>query len=128
MRILGRSELFVKLAVCTGIVGFVSLGLLELLAQYLQLKLSYTKVDLVSIPRLCPNACVFWLKGDCDWLTSALGSFKGVAGLYLLSQLVNGDRNQVPNPVGAFYSVSSSCWAEQEVGYELTVLLVHLLY
>lgn len=50
LRILGRSELFIKLAVCTAITGFVSLGLLELLAQYLQLKLNYNKMDLVRAP------------------------------------------------------------------------------
>lgn len=48
MRILTRSQLFVKLTACMCIIGFVALGLLEMLAQYLQLKLNYTKMDLVG--------------------------------------------------------------------------------
>ena len=47
LRILGRSDLFVRLTICISIIGFVSLGLMEVLAQYLQLKLDYTKMDLV---------------------------------------------------------------------------------
>ena len=39
--------MYTKLAVIVSIAGFVAQGFMELLAQYLQLKLKYQKLDLV---------------------------------------------------------------------------------
>ena len=48
VRIIGRSSLASRIAVCVCLSGFVALGFLEMLSQYLELKLQYTKLDLVS--------------------------------------------------------------------------------
>ena len=47
LKILLRTKLYTQLAVIVCIAGFVAQGFMELLAQYLQLKLKYGKIDLV---------------------------------------------------------------------------------
>jgi hypothetical protein len=48
LRILGRSRLATRLAVVASLAGFVALGFMEMLSQYLQIKLQYGTFDLVS--------------------------------------------------------------------------------
>ena len=45
--IIRRSQLASRIAVCVCLSGFVALGFMEMLSQYLELKLQYTKLDLV---------------------------------------------------------------------------------
>lgn len=49
LRILGRSRLATRLAVVASLAGFVALGFMEMLSQYLQIKLQYGTFDLAML-------------------------------------------------------------------------------
>ena len=63
IRIVSRSRLAARLSLCVCLSGFVALGFLEMLSQYLELKLDYTKLDLVSPPIL--SMILVGLSGRC---------------------------------------------------------------